>query len=317
LYIISNMSFPTFEQAIASRKLAPNSIIKYKSNVTLVKKILKHSSDTLDFINKTKTIHNALRKLSYSTSTLKSIYITLYVLADEIQKIEKSIVFKRTPLFYKEQMELYRDENNQHNNQNSIVDADNWMSMTEIKDMVTSLPTDSYDDYLNKVILALYSFLPPVRLDYDNMVVYKRTPPITTLGNYCIFTKDGFRFILNQYKTVKHFDGMFVSQFWHRGTFIYSLLQQWFSTYNTKKDYLLAFKDNSPVTKIQLGKIIYQIFDKYANKKIGIQRIRRIYETELITSPEYATLSLEEKKAKHKELLHSFNTAHQYLVLNK
>ena len=49
---------------------------------------------------------------------------------------------------------------------------------------------------------------------------------------------------------------------------------------------------------------------KYLNKELTINDIRKIYETNLINSPRYKSLSLKNKEEEHHKLLHSFTTAH-------
>jgi hypothetical protein len=314
------MSFPTFEQVMASRNLADTSIEKYKSNLKIVKKLLNFEGDNLSYINRSMTIFKALNKKlktkEYSVSTVKSIYTTLFVLARGIKAIDHTLVFKRTPAFYKLQMETFRNRYNELVNENTIPDIDNWMTFDEIKTLVQAIPTETYEDYLSKVVMALYTYIPPVRLDYCDMKVYSKAPSLSTPGNYCIFNKtDGFKFVLNKYKTYNHL-GQFQSRVSPPGSDLYKVLSVWFTKYNVSKKWLLEHHNNKHVTKAQLSKIIYNVFDKYTHKKIGLQRLRKIYETELITSPAYALMSTAEKEYKHREVLHSFNTAQQYLVLN-
>jgi hypothetical protein len=71
-----------------------------------------------------------------------------------------------------------------------------------------------------------------------------------------------------------------------------------------------------PINKAQLAKLLTQTIQAQTGKRIGVTRLRRIYESELIQSPEYSRMTLAEKRREHERLLHSFSTAQQYNIVD-
>jgi hypothetical protein len=70
-------------------------------------------------------------------------------------------------------------------------------------------------------------------------------------------------------------------------------------------------------TQNYFGKYLASIFQEYIGKSITINDIRHIYETTVITSPDYSKKTLKEKEKIHKKLLHNFKTAQEYVKLGK
>jgi hypothetical protein len=197
-------------------------------------------------------------------------------------------------------------------NMNSNADLWDWENASEF---VSSLPSRTYDEYLTKVITALYVLQPPVRLDYSNMIVYSRyTDRLKndTTNNFAIFNnKDGFFFVLNNFKT-KNSIGKFVSRKSKNKSQLHNILTVWFQEYN-HSTYLLADEQGVPISKEVIAYRLKSAFQSMG-LNIGIRQLRRIYETYLIHSPEYVGMTLAEKKDEHRQILHSFEMGHAYAI---
>ena len=73
-----------------------------------------------------------------------------------------------------------------------------WMDWETIQSSVETIPVNTK----KHLIASLYTKIPPARLDYTPMKWVKRIPADTSI-NYIRETKQGFTFIINQYKTEK------------------------------------------------------------------------------------------------------------------
>lgn len=302
-------SFPAVEEFFEKKILAPTSEKKYRSCFDIIRKVVDYDKNDIGFINRVKTFQRNIVKFNYSMNTIKSMYIVWYSLA----KIFPEYCFRRTIDDLKEQMDLYNKMTSDEMDKNKSNSGD-YMEIPDIREMISSMPNVEYDDYLNKIIVALYAYLPPVRLDYAEMQVFNREyKNKMNEVNYCVFNKNGFYFVLNNFKTRRSI-GRFVSKVVAPSDPLYHYLKFWFENFNVAKKWLLCSSDGVPLSRTTLAYRIKMAFRKYANKDIGVRQLRRIYETELTTSIEYAGMTLEEKKDAHRQLLHSFEMGHAYAI---
>jgi hypothetical protein len=150
------------------------------------------------------------------------------------------------------------------------------------------------------------------------MKIYNR--PVSTQNNHIIFNSQYFQIVLNDYKTKKNF-GTFRSPRVERIQPLYLIIEG----YMHIRAKLVGDDDNKifliddqkkPINKAQLAKLLTQTIQEQTGKRIGVTRLRRIYESELIQSPEYSRMTLAEKRREHERLLHSFETAQQYNIVD-
>lgn len=301
--------FPTIEEYFKYKNLAPASVRKYKHSIDVIRKVVGYEKEDLGFINRVKTFQRNIMKYDYAMNTIKSIYIVWSSLVNEFPEY----CFNRTVNEIEELKNEYNKLSAEEMAKNKSSGSD-YMEIADMREMISSMPNTTYDEYLNKLIVALYSYLPPIRLDYAEMAVYGREyKNKSTEINYCVFNKNGFYFVLNNFKT-KRTIGRFVSQVVPPSSPLWHYLKFWFENFNKPKQWLLCSIDNVPLSRQSLGNRLQNAFKTYANKNIGIRQIRRIYETELTTSVDYARMTLEEKKDAHRQLLHSFQMGHAYAI---
>lgn len=302
-------SYPTMDEYFNRKQLAKTSVVKYKSSFDLIRKVVDYEKDDIGFLNRVKTFERNIMKYDYSMNTIKSVYICWYSLAKEFPEY----CYKRTLVDLKEKMDEFNHKSAEEMAKNKPSDSD-VMSLADLREMISSMPNTTFDEYLSKIIVALYCYLPPIRLDYAEMLVYSREyKNKMNEVNYCVFNKNGFYFVLNHFKT-KRSIGRFQSLFVPPSSPLWHYLKFWFENFNTKKQWLLCSSDNVPLSRSALAKRLKTAIKTYAGKDIGIRQLRRIYETEMITSVEYAALTLEQKKEAHRQLLHSFEMGHAYAI---
>lgn len=305
-------TFPSLDSYFEFKNLKPSTVANYKRSFDTIRNVLNYDKKDIGFLNQLKTFQRNIKKFNYSLNTLKGLYIAWYSLVQVFPEYCMRSKFQEL----KKTMDTYNTKSTENMAKNDVIQ--DKMSIADMREMISKMPNEDYDDYLNKLIVALYVYQPPVRLDFVNMRVYaKEKENVKDKENYCIFNKTGFYFVLNDFKTQKTI-GRFVSQKVLPNTPLYHYLKFWFENFNTKKKYLLAtYNGEESISRKSLADKLKNAFKRYADRKIGIQQIRRIYETELISSPEYAKMTLAEQKDKHRQLLHSFEMGHSYKVVDR
>ena len=301
---------PTLNQFFEKKQLSENTKKTYRNSVAIIKRATKYQPDDLGFLNRVVTFQSQIRRkqFDYSLNTIKGLYIVWYSIAKEFP----SFCFRKTLTTLKHEMDKYNELASKHMAQN-INHGDTW-DYDDASEFVSSLPQTTYSEYLTKVIVALYVLQPPVRLDYDNMMVYNRYT--TRLQNeeeenFCIFNNNmGFFFVLNDFKT-KNTIGKFISRLIKPKTQLHNVLKFWFQNFN-KSVYLLADENGKPIGPEAIGQRLRGAFQIHLGLQIGVRQLRRLYETKLIHSPAYVEMSLADKKEEHRQLLHSFEMGHAY-----
>lgn len=282
--------------------------INTKKTYTSILSKLNLISDINDH-NKTIKI---IAKLPNKNSSKKNYYIALLNNFKDDKNSEK---YKS---YYKE-MERYRNLQNSETDKNEKNEKqkNNWCTYDELRnatimakknidDIINDKIIDKYEKYKmyrDYILLLIYTHLPPLRNDY-------LTVKINTGKNYY---NDG-KLILTEYKNSKKM-GKYIFEY-------PELIRNEIDKYlDFKKDndipnkYMFVNNLGKKYNSSTFGNHISGIFNKLIGKKISINLIRHMYETELITNPKYLKMTLEEKKIEHAKLLHSFTTAQQYVKL--
>jgi hypothetical protein len=147
----------------------------------------------------------------------------------------------------------------------------------------------------------------PLRLDYFNL-------PLSKSGeNYMLRNGDKLILHLNEFKIVR---SMGVQTIEYDDKLIISYLDQLEMIFGKKPTHLLwqVVKDEIKLfsSRTTYSHHITNIIKKYSGgKHISNNTIRKIWETELIQSPEYRQMTNKEKDNAHAKLLHSTATANE------
>jgi len=150
--------------------------------------------------------------------------------------------------------------------------------LTIYQKIKNTLDVSNYDQFLEFVIVSLYTLHPPVRADYANMNVFIEDDhvPQGYSENYCVLQTNP-RFVFNKYKTSKH-----------RGSTIIpidpqlsDILMDWISIHNPS-DYLLPvhilYKNQfKPMSENTLSKKIPEIFLKHGGNPVTINTLRHSF----------------------------------------
>ena len=152
---------------------------------------------------------------------------------------------------------------------------------------------------LDKLIVGLYTYLPPQRVDYTPMLVVKRLPKTLTDGmNYLVMLKKSARFVFHAYKTAKVYGDRTIKI----PPPLFSLL----TTYLGERRDGYLFQDGvMPWTPSRLGANLRRIFLKAFGKLISVNALRHSYITkECAGMPSIAATSAAAVSMGHSVITH-------------
>ncbi len=150
-----------------------------------------------------------------------------------------------------------------------------------------------------RLLIGLYTYLPPQRIDYTPMRVVGRMPKALEVGmNYVVVTKKSAKFVFHAYKTAKVFgDITHVAP-----KPLLDLLYEYLGDRRT--GYLFQVGD-VPITESALGKRLRTIFITKFNKVFGTNNLRHSYITyQNKGAPSIATLKEEALSMAHSVITH-------------
>jgi hypothetical protein len=152
---------------------------------------------------------------------------------------------------------------------------------------------------LDRLLIGLYTFIEPQRLDFTPMKVVAKKPVKLEDGiNYVVIQKKAARFIFHAYKTAeKYGDRMFDAP-----PPLFLLLQEYLK--ERRSGYL--FQDASIAwTPTRLGSSVRRIFQKHFNKDYGVNNLRHSFITKINEGmPSLAHLEEAAKKMGHDIITH-------------
>lgn len=323
-------------RVLAKRELSQVTKDGYFQKLNKMRKAVDENIGNLDFLKQKDKVVAYVESFGSSASK-KAQYITIHSVIKNNRRIPKEL-----KMFYKAQMEQYRDTNNDERLDNVIVEKekDNWLdvkALVNIPNQVQVVVEEEFEELwltktaftkLNKrrkqkymgmmldyVILYLHTQREPLRLDFATMSV-KYGKGSSDGENMLSIEGDEMTLYLNKFKNVKKI-GKQVQEL--KGG-VKNVLFRWFKLlelvlgkqpefvfYNLKSDLeLVPFNNNL------FGKRLTGTFDKYAGKRISVTLLRRIYETALIQSDEYKGMTNRQKKEVHERLLHGPAVAQEY-----
>ena len=246
--------------------------------------------DILKFIDSLKTNDN---KLAYLNAIIKYLdivdvkqYIDLFI--EERNKINKL---------------KFKSYDNNIKNCN-FVDYKILLAGTQDIDAMTIKST-------LETFMMFLSIRYPIRLSLWNMRITKQKKNIDETKNYLFIKNKGYSFIMNDFKNIKSFGKYEFDLDQEDFTVIKNYLKK-ISTILPKQEFVLynyhqgIIPFSSPdIYSKKLKKLLKDKFEK----DLTMNDIRRSYESELINSERYKSMTNEQQKKEHSKLLHSASVA--------
>lgn len=296
----------------SEKDLSKNTILTYMSRIKWLKNELDIvTNDIHKIIQDWKKIIPLVSSAHLSVSSIKLQFVVLSVFS-------KKLGLEEAHEEYSKMMNEYKDLNNFQRRENKVSakNSENWATWKEIQGVYEMIPTDSWENTQNKLIIGLYCLLDGwvLRLDFANVRVHT-TFDAKRQHNWLYWDQDKaeFKLILKQYKTASKYGDIIID---FQDPDLKNLLFTWFTVYNKAARFLLLnYRDKKrPLSETSLSHHITFIFEAYLGKKINNQLLRQIKESyNILENPDvYNDLTLNQKIEIHRKLLHSFETAHEY-----
>ena len=239
----------------------------YTRSLNILRKALDASDDDLTFLKDYEMVINWIEGSKYALNSKKSIYIAVVA---SIKSIDE---YAEACLKYREKMDsLNKAVQTGYEAQTlSVSETAKWLPWSEILEVVETARVAvedcwSLQEYL---ILALYTMMPPARLDYGEMKIVL-VEPAKLVGNYLILDTHPY-FLFSDYKTFSTYGIL-------RNPIPPQLLKVIRNYIEFSDEYLLISKtEGGPLGDVALGQLIISIFQKHCKKNIGVSILRHSY----------------------------------------
>lgn len=155
-----------------------------------------------------------------------------------------------------------------------------------------------------KLLISLYTMIPPVRLDYTPMLIVARKPRKLAEGmNYLIVRSSSIDVLFASYKTARTYG---VKQFALPAA-LTAVIREYLAA-KPDNTFLLQDDSGTPYSPARLGATVQRIFQKYLEKDTGVIMIRHAFATKFHTGQK----PLKDLKGLAEKMLHSPMTSQAY-----
>ena len=300
----TNLKNTTIENYITKIKYIHYDICNKKINIKKISNILLNTYNIKDieyviknfnYLENKKLITYLYNKYE-NINTIKSYLIPFTVLCSKIDYYNENNVHKNLIENIEKINKTYEEDRD--NNSINIEDKNKLIINYEKKELQKQLET--LNNIEEQLIFALYTFIPPRRLEYSNMIIEENDINLDNKYNYIIIDNNNpIKFVFNNYKTNK----VFGKQIYYIDDDIKNLINEHISINNKKKnDLLFNYKSNN------FGKKLTNIFKKIYSENITVRWLRISY-TSYIRKQ---NLTNNELKIVSEKMAHSLETNSKY-----
>jgi hypothetical protein len=260
------------DQAIScwqKKGLSPITIKTYTTNITNMLKSLKKG------FKDTEATIELLQKYKPNTQRSKIISIVSFLDCSK----DDSKPNRKAYDFYNQKMKDINSTLKQEESKNEKSDSQekNWIEWSDVlskQKELKELKDKSFNDYLNYLVLSLYTLIPPRRNEYSKVLVVPSSKGLDEHKNYLDLAKG--QFILGDFKTVKS-KGIQMLDVPDNLMEIVNGFLKLRGIKKIKKNEsvpLLVDSDNKPLTA---SNAITRILNNIFHKKIGASMLRHIF----------------------------------------
>ena len=274
---------PTKDILKARPNLKPRSIEQYVSQLSRLQNMFDADSGDFNFLGDFNKVKKGLSEYNYLSQRN---YINAIIVLLMALNIDKKLIGQYVKL-----RDKFNDEYNENNLTGVISDKQepNFTTTDEIFRMLDMMKDDLKDtDETNLtkkekqllqayVLFSIYARM-PLRNDTAGMrsitggKFNKLSQKEKTENNFLIVERDRMYFLLTDYKTSKNYGALKIDI---TDKELKSILKNWIKI----QGYGILFKTSTdkPITRIELSKIFSKYSEKYLNKKISTNLLRKIY----------------------------------------
>jgi len=212
-------------------------------------------------------IQEAIESSDYSDSTKSLMYNA--VLRFNRQNFSEEVINK-----YKNMIMIYitkskTKKESQIMNEKEQEKFLSWPEVLQVREKVKADIND-FDSYMNYIIVCLYTYFPPRRLDYGDMKITSKAPKDPS-GNFLVITQRQCKFIFTDYKT----DRTYGIQIFTIQEPLAQILRDFVESYNL--EYLLINNKGEPFGSQALSSRVINIFKKYTDTAVGVSVLRHSF----------------------------------------
>lgn len=178
---------------------------------------------------------------------------------------------------------------------------DAYVPFGEIIEMRNKLEIGSKE----RLLLSMYTYLPPLRNDFNCIYLYKSKPKEFKHNNYIKLYETQPVLILNEYKTVKKNDIL------SKDLPIELINEINESLEKQPRDWLFSDREGKPYVVNSFNKWANRTLKKLFNRSLTISLIRHSY----INSLDFNKLTVIEKENIAKDMAHTINTQDRYRLI--
>lgn len=317
-----------------------------KNRIRFLQSIVPDAND-LSFLNNTRTVlarvndsDNVGTKHTRMGSIMKALHL------------DPSLVNKKTYNIYKKLYDQLGIQKNDKKNHNVLSDKqkENQISIDELEVLLDERLKDIYEkyglatfpstailtklardkdlykfgsDYQKFISMAAYTYQPAIRNNYADMR-WTTTKKGATNSNQNYYWKrpSGSKLIMRRYKNDYSLGEQYISVRPKLNQYMkdwYTLLTKMLEENPTHvMNYTITSKSikYNPNTE-SFKKQLPRTFNELTGLHVTINSLRHAWEDKIQSSSNYNTLTIGEKEAIHKELLHNFDTAQRYQLLDR
>ena len=282
----------------------PITLQRYIQNIKKLNKVF--DNDELTYLSRPDFIFEYLNTKAENTQKgiLNAIIVCIQAMNKYTDKLPEYIE-RRDELNKKYFENKSNNEKNDIEEKNIITTNDINNLLDELNDKIVKekLRTKKFINDNEKTLLTEYLLIYlyskyPLRNEFAMLNVINGKDKIKNDKNYLQMMNKKARLILNNYKTNKEYGQKVIDL----DNDDFKLLKNYLKR-NQDKQYLLYNKNGTPMSRNQMSHFLIKTFEKYLNKRIGTQMLRKIY-----LSSKYADTMKEQKKDAY-IMGHSTNTA--------
>lgn len=222
-------------------------------------------------------------------------------------------VFKHTPDIKKTEQKHYYDWYQGFKEIHHQIDQKYKMNQPTDKQQQAYVP---YADIIRKrdelakgsrerLLLAMYTYLPPLRSDFNQIYLYDKKPASYEHPNYIRLFESSPKLILNEYKTVVKNDSFEKELPPELVSEIKDSLEK------EPREWLFMDRNNKPYKENSYNRWVNRTLQKLFKKALTISLIRHSY----INSLDFNKMTIIEKEKIAKDMAHTVNTQDRYRLI--
>lgn len=307
---------PTKDILKARPNLKPRSIEQYVSQLSRLQNMFDADSGDFNFLGDFNKVKKGLSEYNYLSQRN---YINAIIVLLMALNIDKKLIDQYVKL-----RDKFNDQYNENNLTGVISDKQepNFTTTDEIFRMLDMMKDDLKDtDETNLtkkekqlmqayVLFSIYARM-PLRNEVGGGMrsitggkFNKLSQKEKTENNFLIVERDRMYFLLTDYKTSKNYGTLEIDI---KDKELKSILKNWIKI----QGYGILFKTSTdkPITRIELSKIFLKYSEKYLNKKISTNLLRKIYLSSKYAVEDGLQDQLKNLEADNKVMMHSKNVA--------